>query len=146
MISLPLLLAALVCSIPDRVQHAPERASKGEDEQVFSRIVYINLDTSPDRAESLASQCEQFSVPCSRFPALGVDATRAALLELGWAPLRAADDAGARPFFLADAYRTAGCFLSHYLLLRQLRDEGSDEGVMVVEDDVMYSFFVELSP
>ena len=97
MISLPLLLAALVCSIPDRVQHAPERASKGEDERVFSRIVYINLDTSPDRAESLASQCEQFSVPCSRFPALGVDATRAALLELGWAPLRAADDAGARP-------------------------------------------------
>ena len=92
MVSSSPLLAAVVLARPERVQHAAQAGVQDDGEHVLSRIVYINLDTSPARAERIESQCTHFSIPCARFPALDVDETRSALLQLGWAPLTAAED------------------------------------------------------
>ena len=48
-------------------------------------------------------------------------------------------DGPERPFRIDDWYRTAACFLSHYFLLRRLRDASEEELVMVVEDDVVFA-------
>ena len=49
------------------------------------------------------------------------------------------EDGTERPFNIDDYYRTAACFLSHYFLLRRLRDSAEKEMVMIVEDDVVFA-------
>ena len=110
------------------------------DDVQIGKVVYINLDTRPDRKEAAEKYLRELvSVPYERFSAIAPDFDRDLRHPNGIYYHMKSRFSPSVPWALNDKNpkRTAGmvgCYLSHCNIYKKLYDEGHDYAI-VVEDD-----------